>query len=53
MSLSKEVYDCCEDAEVCARKAEAAFNDEIRGYFLELEKSWLKFVRRYEFEDSF
>jgi hypothetical protein len=48
-SLSKEVRGCYAHAEACARKAENAFNEEMRADFLSLEQSWLTLARSYEF----
>ena len=48
-SLSSQIRDCYAHAEACARKAEAAFNNEMREDFLRLEKSWLTLARSYEF----
>ncbi len=46
--LSREIRECNEHAEDCARKAETATNDDLRADFFRLEQSWLKLARSYE-----
>jgi hypothetical protein len=48
-NLSEEERLCHERAESCARAAKEAPNDDIRGHYECLEKSWLTLGRSYEF----
>jgi hypothetical protein len=47
-NLRKEIRDCYQRAERCARNAETALTEDVRKDFLDLEKFWLNFARSYE-----
>jgi hypothetical protein len=48
-SLSREIRDCYQRAEACARMADAALHEAMRLDLLRLEQSWLNLARSYEF----
>ncbi len=51
-NLSREVRACYQRAEVCARRAQTAFDEKARQDFRALEKSWLKLAHSYEFAEQ-
>lgn len=51
-NLSREVRECYQRAEVCAHRAQTAFDEETRQDFRALEKSWLKLAHSYEFAEQ-
>jgi hypothetical protein len=51
-TLSREVRECYQRAEVCARRAQTAFDEETRRDFRALEESWLKLAHSYEFAEQ-
>jgi uncharacterized membrane protein len=50
--VRKEVRQCYARAEAARQEAEAAFSNEIRDDLLDLEESWLKLARSYEFAEG-
>ena len=51
-SLSKEIRECLQHAEGCARNAAAQTDAALRDDFLRLEKRWLQLARSIEFVES-
>jgi hypothetical protein len=50
--ISKEIRDCREHADQCARKAKLALSRESRDDFLRLQKNWLDLARSYELAEE-
>jgi hypothetical protein len=51
-SLSEEIRECYEHAEICARKAAAHTNPKLKQDFLDMERRWLALARSFEFSHS-
>jgi len=51
-NLSKQIRDCLQHAEDCARKAAAQSDAGLRDDFLRLEKRWLDLARSIEFGEQ-
>jgi hypothetical protein len=47
--LYKQISECLNRADECARKATAAPTEEMRDDFLRLERNWLMLANNYEF----
>jgi hypothetical protein len=50
-NLSKQIRECLQHAENCARKADAQTDPKIIADFLDLERRWLLLARSYEFTE--
>jgi hypothetical protein len=48
-SLSKQIRECYEHPEDCARKAAAQTDPGLKQDFLDMEKRWLALARSFEF----
>jgi hypothetical protein len=49
--LSQEVANCYQRAAECAERAGTCKNAEMREFYIEREKAWLKLARSYQFSE--
>jgi hypothetical protein len=48
-NLSKQIRECLDHAEDCARKGAAQTDPKLKADFLDMERRWLKLAASYEF----
>lgn len=50
-NLARQIRECLQHAEDCARQAEAQSCPKLKADFLDMERRWLFLARSYEFTE--